>query len=371
MIKRKTTMQDVADRVQVSKTAVSLAFNNPHKLSEDTLNRILQAAAELGYSQDPAARMLRTRRTDSLGLLLPQEIDKVLENPYYAQFLQGVGQTCHREGFTLLLAPPLRGSMLKAIPYSAVDGFIVTGLEYDRGEVNALRQRGIPFVLVDSELHDGVPWVEIDETEGMRSLVAYMLDLGHRRIALVSFATDIEGGHRNWHGPALRRMQGAISALSEYDLTPESGGIEVLEVPCTRSGGIEAFHQLWNVSEPPTAIVAFSDIIALGVLDAARDRGVSVPADVTVTGFDDVSEARWAIPALTTIRQPIETKGRLAADYLVDAIAGTGSARTQQQRLHTTLLVRDSSGPPPGDSASRPKHVGDEPHAPPQPTLNG
>lgn len=347
MTQRRITMQDVADRVQVSKTAVSLAFNKPHKLSEETLNRILQAAADLGYSQDPAARMLRTRRTDSLGLLLPQEIDKVLENPYYAQFLQGIGQTCHREGFTLLLAPPLRGSMLKAIPYSAVDGFIVSGLEYDRGEVDALRQRGIPFVLVDSELHDGVPWVEIDETEGMRSLVAYLLEMGHRRIALVSFATDIEGGYRNWHGPALRRMQGVIAALAERGLTPESEGMTVLEVPCTRDGGIAAFQQLWNGPDRPTAFVTFSDIIALGVLDAARQAGVSVPAEASVTGFDDVAEARWALPPLTTIRQPIETKGRLAADYLVDEITGTGSARTHQQRLHTSLLVRESSGPPP------------------------
>lgn len=347
MNKRKTTMQDVADLVQVSKTAVSLAFNKPHKLSEETLNRILQAAADLGYSQDPAARMLRTRRTDSLGLLLPQEIDKVLENPYYPQFLQGIGQTCQREGFTLLLAPPLRGSMLKAIPYSAVDGFIVSGLEYDRGEVDALRQRGIPFVLVDSELHEGVPWVEIDETEGMRSLVAYLLGLGHRRIALVSFATDIEGGYPNWHGPALRRIQGAIAALAEYDLTPDSDGMTVIEVACTRQGGTEAFNQLWNSPNRPTAMVTFSDIIALGVLDAAREANVSVPAEISVTGFDDVAEAHWAFPPLTTIRQPIETKGRLAADYLVDEITGAGLSRVHQQRLHTTLLVRESSGPPP------------------------
>lgn len=347
MKNRRVTMQDVADRANVSKTAVSLAFNNSNRLAEATVKNILEAAAELGYTGDPAARMLRTRRTDSLGLLLPQQLDKALENPYYTPFLQGIGQTCQREGFTLLLAPPLRGSMLKTIPYAAVDGFIVSGLEHDRGEVNALRQRGIPFVLVDSELHDDVPSVEIDDSEGMEELLGHLLNLGHRRIAIVAIETDTDGGYRNWRGPVLRRMQGAIAALASRGLTPESDGITVLETPCTRAGGAAAFHQLWERSERPTAIVAFSDIIALGVLDAAREAGVAVPQDLSVTGFDDLAEASWSSPSLTTIRQPVETKGRLAAEYLVESIAGTGADRDHHQRLHTVLLVRDSTGPAP------------------------
>lgn len=344
---RRVTMQDVADKAQVSKTAVSMAFNDNARLSETTLKLIMATAAELGYSQDPAARMLRTRRTNSLGLLLPQQLDKVLENPYYSQFLQGIGQTCQREGYTLLLAPPLRGSMLKTIPYAAVDGFIVSGLEYDRGEVSALRQRGIPFVLVDSELHDGVPSVEIDDSEGIEQLVRHLLDLGHRRIAILAFETGIEGGYSHWRGPVLRRMQGAIAALGAYGLAPESDGISVLEVACTRQGGIRGFHDLWARDERPTAIVAFSDIIALGVLDAARDAGVSVPGEVSVSGFDDLAEAGWAMPSLTTVRQPIESKGRLAAEFLVEAISAEDTSREHQQRLHTTVLLRDSTGPVP------------------------
>ncbi len=340
-------MQDVADRANVSKSAVSLAFNDSKKLSEATLQNILNAAAELGYSQDPAARMLRTRRTDSLGLLLPQELDKVLENPYYSLFLQGIGQTCQREGFTLLLAPPLRGSMLKAIPYAAVDGFIVSGLEYDRGEVMALRQRDIPFVLVDSELHDDVPSVEVDDSEGIAELVRHLLALGHRRIAFVAFETGTSGGYRNWKGPVRRRMQGAADGLASAGMTTESEGITVLEAPCTRSGGASAFRALWDVPKPPTAIVAFSDIIALGIIDAAREAGVDVPGELSVSGFDDLIEASWISPSLTTIRQPITTKGRLAAEYLVEAIAGESTSRDHQQRLSTTLLLRGSTGPAP------------------------
>ncbi|MEA4943934.1 MAG: LacI family DNA-binding transcriptional regulator [Propionicimonas sp.] len=347
MAARRATMKDVATLANVSKSAVSLAFNDPKKLSEATCKNILRAAEELGYTQDPTARMLRTHRTDSLGLLLPQQLDKVLENPYYTQFLQGIGQTCQREGFTLLLAPPLRGSMLKAIPYAAVDGFIVSGLEYDRGEVKALRQRGIPFVLVDSEWHQDVPSVEVDDSQGIRELVEYLLAQGHRRIAFVAIETDTAGGYRHWKGPVQRRMQGAIDGLATADLGPESEGIGIIEVPCTRAGGVTAFRALWDQKEPPTAMVAFSDIIAFGILDAAREAGVEVPTQLSVSGFDDLTEASWTTPTLTTIRQPIATKGRLAAEYLVEAIAGDATVSTHQQRLATTLLLRESTGPAP------------------------
>jgi len=351
MARRRVTIQDVANRANVSKSAVSLAFNDARKLSEATVQNILRAAAELGYSQDPAARMLRTQRTDSLGLLLPQQLDKVLENPYYNQFLQGIGQTCQQEGLTLLLVPPLRGSMLKAIPYAAVDGFIVSGLEYDRGEVTALRQRGIPFVLVDSEWHEGVPSVEIDETEGIHELVAYLLRQGHRRIAFIAIETETPGGHQNWRGPVRRRMQGAIDGLAEGGLTPDSAGITIIETPCTRGGGVAAFRCLWAQGERPTAMVAFSDIIAFGILDAAREAGVDVPRELSVSGFDDLTEASWTTPGLTTIRQPIATKGRLAAEYLVETITASDHPDSpHQQRLSTALLLRGSTGPVPAEA---------------------
>ncbi len=347
MARRRVTIVDVAQRANVSKSAVSLAFNDSKKLSEATLQNILRAAEELGYSQDPAARMLRTQRTDSLGLLLPQQLDKALENPYYSQFLQGIGQVCQREGLTLLLVPPLRGSMLKAIPYAAVDGFIVSGLEYDRGEVMALRQRGIPFVLVDSEWHAGVPSVDIDETDGTRELVDYLVRQGHRRIAFVVIETDTPGGYEHWRGPVQRRMQGAVESLDAVGLTLTSPGITVVETPCTRAGGVAAFRTLWERPEPPTAMVAFSDIIAFGILDAAREAGVDVPGQLSVSGFDDLAEASWTTPSLTTIRQPIAAKGRLAAEYLVEAITADTEPDSHQQRLATALLLRDSTGPAP------------------------
>src|SRR5690606_27667574 len=140
--------------------------------------------------------------------------------------------------------------------------------------------RGIPFVLVDSEFHEGVPSVEIDDGEGMRQVVEHILSLGHRRIAFLAIETGIVGGPAGWHGPVLRRIEGAVAALREAGLSLDSDGISVLEVPCTRKGGSDAFRSRWDAAERPTAIIAFSDIIAMGVLDAAREAGVSVPGEV-------------------------------------------------------------------------------------------
>lgn len=346
MKQRRVTMQDVANRANVSKTAVSFAFNDSSRLSDATLRHILAVAEELGYAQDPAARMLRTRRTNSLGLLLPQQLDVTLTNPYYTEFLQGIGQTCHREGYTLLLAPPLRGSMLKAIPYAAVDGFIVSGLEHDRGEVNALRQRGMPFVLVDSEHQPGVSSVDIEDAEAMIGLIEHLLSLGHRRFAFLVIETGVGTGRREWRGTVRRRIDGVSQVLERHGMSLDDPDMHVVEVACTRAGGERAFADLWARGEArPTAIVCFSDIIALGVLAAAERMGVRVPDEVSVTGFDDLREAPLARPALTTIRQPIETKGRLAAEYLVESLAA-GAERTEapQQLLHTALLVRESTG---------------------------
>lgn len=339
-------MQDVADRAGVSKSTVSLAFRDSKKLAEATVARVMEVAEELGYIQDPTARMLRTRKTDSLGILLPQQIDSILENPYYSIFMRGVGTVCQREGLTMLLVPPLRGSMLKAIPYAAVDGFIVCGLEEDRGEVSVLKQVGVPVVLVDGHSHDGLSSISIDEYSATAEIVRHILSLGHRRITFMVYETDMDNNPANWSGSARKRMDAALDVLAEHDLSLETQGIEVLQVPCTRQGGADGFMKIWAEDDHPTAIIAFSDIIALGVSEAARAIGVSIPDELSLTGFDDIEESASAFPPLTTVHQPIATKGRLATEFLVNAIAGVSPAPRSEQ-LTTSLFLRESTGPAP------------------------
>jgi DNA-binding LacI/PurR family transcriptional regulator len=321
---------------------VSFAYNDPAKISAATRDRIFAAANELHYTPDPVARMLKHGKTGTLGLLLPQDIAQVMQNPYYAQFLTGLGHVCEQEGMTLLLCPPLRNSMLKAIPYAAVDGFVVTGLTADRGEVAELRRRNVPFVLVDSEAQPDVPSVETDDEQGGYALTRHILDLGHRDIALLIFEAGPERADIGYRGPLRRRLDGAARALEDVGLSLDSPNITIAEAPCTRAGGYTATLDLMARDRPPTAVLAFSDIMAVGALDAMHTLGVKVPEEVSVAGYDDQPEAEWTRPRLTTVRQPIETKGRLAGDFLVAAIRGED--QHPRQLLHGTLVVRESTG---------------------------
>lgn len=342
---RRPTSKEVAAAAGVSRTSVSFAFNDPARLSEPTRTRILEAAATLGYKPDPIGRMLVRGKTNSLGLLLPQDIPKVMENPYYAQFLIGLGQVCHREGMTLLLVPPLRNSMLDAIPYAAVDGFVVAGLESDRGEVAELERRGVPFVLVDSEAPEGVPSVDVDDRAGADAMTRHLLELGHTRIAFLAFEAGPNHERSGFRGPLGRRVLGIDDALARVGLSRSDPGIQFVEVPCTRVDGSRAAMALLAGDQRPTAIFALSDILAAGVLDAAHELKLSVPDELSVAGFDDQPEASWVRPQLTTVRQPIESKGRVAGDFLVDAIRG--HAQHPHQVLHTSLVIRESTGPRP------------------------
>lgn len=338
-------MLDIAHRAGVSKTAVSFAFNDPSRLSEATARQILEIARELGYSRDPLGRMLNGRRTDSLGLLLPQELPRVLANPYFTHFMRGLGQICHREGLTLLLVPPLRGSLLKAIPYAAVDAFIVIGLETDRGEVQALRQRNVPFVLVDSASAPGTPSVVVDDQPGARALMAHILELGHRDIAILAFESGTQGDVTQFKGPLARRLAGYQDALEDVGLSLNDSRVTIKEVVCSASGGRDGFRSLWETEPHPTAVIATSDIVAIGALEAVHSMGIRVPDEVSIAGFDDLPAAGWVRPSLTTVHQPMEAKGRLAAESVLSEMRKEDVPT--ERTLYTTLIVRESTGPAP------------------------
>jgi DNA-binding LacI/PurR family transcriptional regulator len=338
----KPTSTDVAIAAGVSRSAVSFAFNNPHRISAATRERIMAVASELGYTPNTLARMLQAGQTTSIGVLFPQRLAQIMENPYYARFLMGVGQICDQEGYTLLLTPPLQDSVLKAIPYAAVDGFIVCGLETDGAEVAELERRGIPFVLTDSDRYEDAPSVEVDDRGGAHEVTRYLLELGHRRLALLSIDPGPEAATRGYRGPLGRRMAGIGEALAAAGLS--MADVRLAEVPVTRTDGYRATRSLMAGGDRPTAILALSDVLAYGAVDALQEMGLDVPAQVSVTGFDDLAESAWFRPRLTTVRQPIVTKGRTAADFLISAIRGED--QHPHQVLGTSLIVRESAVKP-------------------------
>lgn len=341
----RVTIKDIAERAGVSKTAVSFAFNDPTRLSKATVEKILSVAEKLGYAPHPVARGLSMRRTDVIGVLVPQDIATVLENPFFTQFLRGIGQVCLEEGVFVLLAAPMQGSLQDAVDRATVDGFVVMGLGAQDPVMELLQRRDTSFVLVDSEPLDGVPSVNVDDRAGARALMQYVLDRGHRRIAILGFESGENGAWQRWRGTMRWRLEGYTDALATAGLSPESPDVHILEGENNLEGGAEAFRRLWEMTPRPTAVLAMSDIMAMGVLKTAQDAGVEVPRQLSIAGYDDVPEARFSTPPLTTVHQPSVKKGEQAVGLLVRLLAG--EAVNEHITLPTRLVVRASVVVPP------------------------
>src|SRR5438477_325878 len=181
----RVTIADVAGAAGVSKTAVSFAFNNPEKLGQATLERVLQVAHELGYTPHPAARALSLRRSGTIGVLIPQRLSTVFANQFLSELFQGLGELVEEHDLSLLLVPPLAGSLEGAIRQASVDGFISLGLSPDDEALATLERIGIPTVLVDSEASSAHPAVNVDDAGGAEAAARHLLDLGHRQLAVI------------------------------------------------------------------------------------------------------------------------------------------------------------------------------------------
>jgi alanine racemase len=340
----RVTIKEIAEKAGVSITSVSFAFNNPSRLPEATVQRILEVAEELGYTPNPIARSMNTGRTGVIGILVPQPLTEIIRNPFLAEFLEGVGEVCTAAGYSLMIVPPLEGSVKRAVGKAAVDGFLTLGLELYKSTMVVLRQREVPFVMVDGDPIEGVPTVNVDDEAGARALMLHVLQAGHRDIAILGIRSGKEGRYQEYAGTLRRRMQGYLSALNEFGLELDHRRVQLIECSSTAHGGRIGFHQVWRRKHRPTAIVAMSDVIALGVMDAARQAGLRLPEDLSVAGFDDIPFARLVTPALTTVAQPLRRKGKLAADLLVKCMAG--EKETGHYVLRTKLLVRASVSHP-------------------------
>jgi DNA-binding LacI/PurR family transcriptional regulator len=243
-----------------------------------------------------------------------------------------------------MLVPPLKGSIRRAIVNAAVDGFVTLGLEEYKATMVVLRQRDVPFVTVDSDPIEGVPAINIDDAGGACQAMQHVLSLGHRQIAILSIRSGKQGHYREYVGTLGARMQGYLQALEEYGLSINKRSVHLLECASTEEGGRESFQTLWKLRHRPTAIIAMSDIIAIGVIKAAMEANIRVPQDLSVVGFDDIALASLIQPALTTVAQPSREKGRIAAEQLVKLIGS--EIEPLHQVLPTRLIERNSVCPP-------------------------
>lgn len=331
----RVTISDVASAAGVSKTAVSFAFNNPDRLGQATLERVLGVAADLGYTPHPAARALSMRRSGTIGFLIPQRLSTVFANPFVSELIQGMGELCEQHDLTLLLVPPLAGSMETAIRHASVDGFISLGLGVHDGALDVLDRIGVPTVLIDAEDSLAHPAINVDDEGGAALAARHVLELGHRAIAIIELPPTRARAHDT--PTAARRMAGYRSALKAGGVAEPFTVMAGISVPA----GVRAFEALPKGRRRPTAVLAMSDMAAIGIMSAAQVAGMRIPDDLSVVGFDDIPPAAWTNPPLTTVRQPIAEKGRLAARILIERMKG--KAVDVPPPLATSLVIRSST----------------------------
>ena len=337
---------DVAREAGVSKTAVSFAFNNPDRLAPGTAKRIREVAERLGYSPNPVARMLTQGETLTVGVLTPQALSVIFSNPFFAAFNEGVASAAEASGYALRFISPLHGSLARALSRATVDGVVAVGLSGDHPEVEQIRSAGVPIVLVDSTAMPDLDSIEVDDVTGASRAATYLIGLGHRDVVVIGVEPALPSDAIDPGGVTARRLHGYRQAFATVGV--EIGEDRFVIGPATINGGSDAFDCAWAAGRRPTAVLSMSDAMAVGAMHALRRKGLTVPADVSVVGFDDIYLAACVDPPLTTVHQPIRQKGIEAVELLFAAIGrrnGTAGGAPEHRRLATRLIVRASTGP--------------------------
>lgn len=351
----RVTLQTVADRVGVSRTTVSNAYNRPDQLGHELKDRILRAAKELGYrGPDAAGRMLRTGRMGAIGLLFTEDLRFVFTDPDTTQFMRGVAETSALAGTGLTLLPvPIGVDVLDtAVPYTAVDGYLVFSVPGDHPVLETVLRRGKPVVVVDEpDLGRATSFVGIDDRAGARMAAEHLLSLGHRKIGVLLGRLSLDGdpGPRNRayvRETSVRiahdRMQGYEDAFLDYDVDPEQ--IVVWEAGGNDpDAGRQAALEMLGSHPELTSLLCFTDQLAIGASQAGERLGRHMPDQLSIVGFDDVPRAASWDPPLTTVRQPLVDKGRMAAELLMQTVADGGTRRIE---LPIELVVRASTTRP-------------------------
>jgi DNA-binding LacI/PurR family transcriptional regulator len=349
----KATLQTLADRVGVSRMTVSNAFSRPDQLSSALRRRILDAAADLGYvGPDPAARALARGATGAVGVLLTDSLRFAFTDEVATSFLGAIAEELAPTGLALTLLTTSTGQA-GVVPARdvAMDGALVYSCEARSPALDWLIRRRLPLVFVDQTPAPGIPSVNVEDRSGARATAQHVVDLGHRRVGILTAGADGPYGlvadplaGRAAYAPR-QRMLGWHDVLRRAGIRPT-----VVRQPPYSDRVDESARLLLDTDDPPTAVLCFSDAIASGVVRTAEDLGLRVPADLSVVGFDDNPIAGRMRPALTTVRQDVVAKGRAAAAALTAAIerdrsGATGRAR--HVRLPTELVLRDSTAAPP------------------------
>ena len=327
-----TTIKDVAELAGVHPSTVSRVINDDSRISEKTREKVFLIIKKLGYTPNAIARGLKTKRTHTLGMLIPD-----ITNPFFAEIARGVEDAANKNDFNIILCNTddrlkKERTYLEILRGKRVDGLILGTAHIKDKSILELEKNNFPYILVSRNI-EGLDknCVIVDDEAGGIMAAEYLIKLGHRRIAHIT-------------GPLKTRS--ALNRLKGYKLTLKKHEIEyedelVGEGDFRIKGGYQVMKRFLKLAEPPTAIFAANDLLALGAMQAIQKKNFHIPEDFSVIGFNDIELASFIYPALTTIRQPMLEMGALAVKMLLRIIE-EGEFNQRKIVLKPKLIIRKS-----------------------------
>ncbi len=330
-----SNIRAVAKKAGVSVATVSRALQKPDVVSEKTRKKVQDAAKEVGYRPNMMAKVFRSKKTHSILALVPD-----MSNPFFARVISGIQKAAKARGFNVILGNTLGNKeterdFARLLQTSQTDGIIQLSARYPLETPE--NDIGSPLPIVnccECVVDDSMPTVQLDNQEAARALVNYLVELGHKRIGVVAGPPDspLTAG----------RMAGYKAALEENGLTFDAS--LVTEGDYSLEAGEESAATLLSVNDAPTAIFCFNDEMAYGAMRGLKEKGLSVPGEVSVAGFDDLPFSKYMEPALTSVRQPSAEFGTVAVDMLFELMSGSLAGKRHRQ-LPFELAIRASTGP--------------------------
>jgi LacI family transcriptional regulator len=333
----RATIRDIADLAGVSIATVSRVLNDRPDVAPGTRETVMQVVREHGFSTNRGARALSSGRSGFIGVTLP-----LVNDAYFGPILSGAAEALYEGDMRIVLCPTMHQhdrevGLLERLMRGTTDGAILMLPEESGEELELLQSQGFPFVVVDPRERppEGIPCVSAMHAAGAMQATKHLLALGHRRIGAIT-------GSPGWYAME-ERLSGFHGALAAAGILADPELIEYGDWQI--EPGMDAAERLLSRDDRPTAIFAFNDNIAIGVLHAARRLGLSVPDDLSVVGFDDTAQATIVMPALTTVRQPLAELGRTGVSLLTRLLEGQRIDALRME-LSTRLVVRETTAPP-------------------------
>ncbi len=329
------TMKDIAEKAGVSKSTVSRALNNDPRINEKTRERVLSIARQMNYRPHHMDQALAKKRTNIIGVMIPKT-PRSITDPFFLEFLGGIGEETSKRGFSLMLPVFERGDQKEFREFFSqnnVDGIILTEPEVKDRRISYLKSEGIPFVFSgDPKVEEDIFWVDADNEKGAYKAVSHLISRGHGKIATIAGNNKLMAG--------VLRLEGYKQALSQEKIEIEQDLIVYGDF--MGKSGYKAVMELLDNNRDFTAVFAANDFMAIGAMKALKERGYSIPADIAVMGFDGTFLSGHVEPPLSTVQLPIKELGKNCAE-IITSIINDGERSGKGILLGTRLVIRDST----------------------------